>query len=108
MTKPIKAKDIMLNNTKIRRKRVTNKFISELGKQKNIINLSFVGSFIDKNDFMEFPEKKYFRLAPGKEVRLRHAFNITCEKIIKDNRIALLTKLSDSILEFSNFGLIED
>ena len=40
----------MLNNTKIRRKRVTNKFISELGKQKNIINLSFVGSFIDKND----------------------------------------------------------
>lgn len=41
--------------------------------------------FIDKNDFMEFPEKKYFRLAPGKEVRLRHAFNITCEKIIKDN-----------------------
>ena len=40
----------MLNITKIQRRRVTNKFISELGKQKNIINLSFVGSFIDKND----------------------------------------------------------
>ena len=46
--------------------------------------------FIDKNDFMEFPEKKYFRLAPGKEVRLRHAFNITCEKLIKDNNGEIL------------------
>ena len=34
---------------------------------------------------MEFPEKKYFRLSPGKEVRLRHAFNIVCDKVIKDN-----------------------
>jgi glutaminyl-tRNA synthetase len=33
---------------------------------------------------MESPEKKYFRLSPGKEVRLRHAFNITCEKVIKN------------------------
>ena len=41
--------------------------------------------FIDKNDFMEIPEKKYFRLAPGKEVRLRHAFNIVCNNIVKDN-----------------------
>ena len=40
----------MLNITKILRKRATNKFISELGKQKNIINLTLVGSFIDKND----------------------------------------------------------
>ena len=46
--------------------------------------------FIDKNDFMEFPEKKYFRLAPGREVRLRHAFNITCEKLIKDNNGEIL------------------
>ena len=41
--------------------------------------------FIDKNDFMEMPEKKYFRLAPGKEVRLRHAFNIICNNIVKDD-----------------------
>jgi glutaminyl-tRNA synthetase len=41
--------------------------------------------FIDKNDFMEIPEKKYFRLAPGKEVRLRHAFNIVCNNIVKDD-----------------------
>ena len=42
--------------------------------------------YIDKNDFMEFPEKKYYRLSPNKEVRLRHAFNITCNKIIKDEK----------------------
>jgi len=42
--------------------------------------------FIDRNDFMEKPEKKYFRLAPGKEVRLRHAFNITCNEVIKDDK----------------------
>jgi len=41
--------------------------------------------YIDRDDFMEFPEKKYFRLSPGKEVRLRHAFNIVCDKIIKDD-----------------------
>ena len=35
---------------------------------------------------MEYPEKKYFRLAPGKEVRLRHAFNITCNEVIKDDK----------------------
>ena len=42
--------------------------------------------FIDRNDFMEKPEKKYFRLSPGKEVRLRHAFNITCNEVIKDDK----------------------
>ena len=41
--------------------------------------------YIDKNDFMESPEKKYFRLSPGKEVRLRHAFNIICNKVIKSD-----------------------
>ena len=41
--------------------------------------------YIDRDDFMEFPEKKYFRLSPGKEVRLMHAFNIVCDKIIKDD-----------------------
>ena len=40
--------------------------------------------FIDRNDFMEEPPKKYFRLSPGKEVRLKYAFYITCKKVIKD------------------------
>ena len=41
--------------------------------------------FIDRNDFMEDPPKKYFRLAPGKEVRLKYAYYITCKEVIKDD-----------------------
>ncbi len=41
--------------------------------------------FIDRNDFMEDPPKKYFRLAPGKEVRLKYAYYVTCKEVIKDN-----------------------
>ncbi len=40
--------------------------------------------YIEKNDFMENPPKKYFRLAPGREVRLKHAYIIKCESYIKD------------------------
>lgn len=40
--------------------------------------------FIDRNDFMEEPPKKYFRLAPGKEVRLKYAYYVTCKEIIKN------------------------
>ena len=41
--------------------------------------------YIEKSDFMENPTKKYFRLSPGKEVRLKDAFYITCNKVIKNN-----------------------
>jgi glutaminyl-tRNA synthetase len=40
--------------------------------------------FIDRNDFMEDPPKKYFRMAVGKEVRLKYAYYVTCQKVIKD------------------------
>ena len=40
--------------------------------------------FIERSDFMEDPPAKYFRLAPGKEVRLRYAYIIKCEKVIKN------------------------
>lgn len=40
--------------------------------------------YIEKDDFMEDPPKKFFRLAPGKEVRLRYAYFITCKEVIKD------------------------
>lgn len=40
--------------------------------------------YIEQNDFMEEPFRKYFRLAPGREVRLRYAFYITCTDVIKD------------------------
>ena len=42
--------------------------------------------YIEKNDFMEDPPKKFFRLAPGREVRLRYAYFITCEEVLKDDQ----------------------
>ncbi len=40
--------------------------------------------YIEKDDFMEIPSKKYFRLAPGQMVRLKSAYIIKCEEVIKD------------------------
>ncbi|HWJ78373.1 MAG TPA: glutamine--tRNA ligase/YqeY domain fusion protein [Niallia sp.] len=41
--------------------------------------------YIEQEDFMENPPKKYFRLFPGNEVRLKHAYFIKCEEVIKDD-----------------------
>jgi glutaminyl-tRNA synthetase len=41
--------------------------------------------FIEQNDFLEDPPKKFFRLAPGREVRLRNAYLITCRSVVKDD-----------------------
>ena len=40
--------------------------------------------FIERDDFMENPPKKFFRLSPGAEVRLRYAYFITCREVVKD------------------------
>jgi glutaminyl-tRNA synthetase len=40
--------------------------------------------FIEQDDFMENPPKKFFRLSPGKEVRLRYAYFITCREVVKN------------------------
>jgi glutaminyl-tRNA synthetase len=42
--------------------------------------------YIERDDFMEDPPKKFFRLAPGREVRLRSAYFITCTGVVKDER----------------------
>jgi glutaminyl-tRNA synthetase len=42
--------------------------------------------YIDADDFREVPPPKYHRLSPGKEVRLRAAYIITCEEVVKDDR----------------------
>jgi glutaminyl-tRNA synthetase len=41
--------------------------------------------YIERDDFMEDPPKKFFRLAPGREVRLRYAYFITCREAVKDS-----------------------
>ncbi|MFM7920371.1 MAG: glutamine--tRNA ligase, partial [Planctomycetaceae bacterium] len=40
--------------------------------------------WIEREDFMEDPPKKFFRLSPGREVRLRWAYFITCTNVVKD------------------------
>jgi glutaminyl-tRNA synthetase len=40
--------------------------------------------YIERDDFMEEPPKKFFRLAPGREVRLRYAYYITCQQVMHD------------------------
>ena len=40
--------------------------------------------YIERDDFMQDPPKKYFRLAPGREVRLRYAYFVTCREAVKD------------------------
>jgi glutaminyl-tRNA synthetase len=40
--------------------------------------------YIERDDFMETPAPKFFRLAPGREVRLRYAYLVTCKEVVKD------------------------
>src|SRR5471032_647175 len=40
--------------------------------------------YIEREDFMEVPEKKFFRMSPGREVRLRYAYFITCREVVKN------------------------
>jgi len=60
---------------------VNNPEDPEAGKRKVSFSREI---FIDRNDFMEDPPKKYFRLSPGKEVRLKYAYYVTCKEVIKD------------------------
>ncbi|ACV68671.1 glutamine--tRNA ligase/YqeY domain fusion protein [Desulfohalobium retbaense] len=49
--------------------------------------------YIERSDFREDPPKKYFRLAPGREVRLKHAYYITCDKAVYDDKTGDLVEL---------------
>ena len=49
--------------------------------------------YIDEDDFREDPPKKFYRLSPGKEVRLRYAYFIKCEKVIKDKKTGEIIEL---------------
>jgi len=49
--------------------------------------------YIEQDDFMENPPKKFFRLSPGAEVRLRYAYFIKCEEVIKDKKTGAIIEL---------------
>jgi len=63
--------------------------------------------FIEKNDFMEDPPKKFFRLSPGKEVRLKFAYYIICENVIK-NDSGEITEIHCSYDPNTKGGMSED
>jgi glutaminyl-tRNA synthetase len=49
--------------------------------------------YIEREDFREDPPKKFFRLAPGREVRLRYAYYITCTSVVKDEQTGEVVEL---------------
>jgi glutaminyl-tRNA synthetase len=49
--------------------------------------------YVERDDFMETPAKKWFRLAPGAEVRLRYAYYVTCTDVVKDPATGEVTEL---------------
>jgi len=49
--------------------------------------------YIERDDFQEDPPKKWFRLAPGREVRLKHAYYITCVQVVKDEQTGEVVEL---------------
>jgi len=49
--------------------------------------------YIERDDFKEEPPKKFHRLYPGNEVRLKHAYYITCNEVIKDEKTGEITEL---------------
>ncbi len=61
---------------------VNNPEDESMGKRKIFFSREL---FIERDDFMENPVKKFFRLSPGNEVRLRYAYIIKCTDVIKDN-----------------------
>jgi glutaminyl-tRNA synthetase len=49
--------------------------------------------YIEREDFRNDPPKKFFRLAPGREVRLRYAYFITCQRVVKDEKTGEIIEL---------------
>lgn len=75
--------------------------VEELAAENNPENLD-MGSrqvpftreiYIERDDFNENPPKKFFRLSPGSEVRLKHAYIIKCERVVKDEKTGEVIEL---------------
>ena len=64
--------------------------------------------YIEKDDFREDPPRKYFRLFPGAEVRLKHAYYITCEEVVKDPEIGEIIELHCTYDPNSRGGWTDD
>lgn len=64
--------------------------------------------YIEQEDFMEEPPKKFFRLAPGREVRLKHAYIIKCEQVVKDEQTGEIIELRCTYDPATKSGMATD
>ncbi|MCP4134452.1 MAG: glutamine--tRNA ligase/YqeY domain fusion protein [bacterium] len=64
--------------------------------------------YIEQDDFKEDPPKKFFRLAPGKEVRLKFAYYVTCQSIVKDENTGEITEIHCTYDPATRGGWSED
>ncbi len=64
--------------------------------------------YIEREDFMEDPPKKYFRLAPGREVRLKHAYYVKCERVVKDENTGEIVEVHCTYDPTTHGGWSED
>ncbi len=63
--------------------------------------------FIERDDFMEDPPNKFFRLAPGREVRLKAAYIIKCEEVVKDPKTGEITEIHCTYDPMTKSGMPE-
>jgi glutaminyl-tRNA synthetase len=64
--------------------------------------------YIEREDFMEDPPKKFFRLAPGREVRLKYAYLVRCEEVVRDPSSGEIVELRCSYDPASRGGSAPD
>jgi glutaminyl-tRNA synthetase len=64
--------------------------------------------YIEQEDFREDPPKKYFRLSPGREVRLKHAYYLTCTGVVKDESTGVIREVHCSYDPATRGGWSED
>jgi glutaminyl-tRNA synthetase len=64
--------------------------------------------YVERDDFMEDPPKKWFRLAPGREVRLKHAYYVTCVGVIRDEQTGEVVELRCTYDPATRGGWSED
>jgi glutaminyl-tRNA synthetase len=64
--------------------------------------------YVERDDFQEDPPKKWFRLAPGREVRLKHAYYVRCERAVKDEQTGEVVELHCTYDPESRGGWTQD
>ena len=64
--------------------------------------------YVERDDFLEDPPRKWFRLAPGREVRLKHAYYVTCVDVVKDEKTGEVVELHCTYDPKTRGGCSED